>query len=365
MLRGWGGQSNRILTEARGAIRAGHQVAFAVPHIAVLGERGREAGVEILPHYEMRPPAQFWTFIPDVLRMARDIERWKPDLIHMHGSPDTWVTVLAKRLVKGKFPPLIRTRHNMVEWNHSFLNKWLYPQIDSYVTISRYTEKQFHDYPGLTGKPMVLINSVPDVAKFSEAAESIRSEWTEIPPGAFVWGTSARMRWEKAHDILIRAFALLAAEGRPCFLILAGDGSEKGKLEELAQSLKLGPDRIKFLGFRKDVPRVLASVDAYALASRSEALGTSILEALAMGLPVVASNVGGIPDSVRHEDSGLLFESENPASMAAAMRRIMDDAALRARLSEGARRVVAEVFDEERLVRKTLEFYRLVSGLPS
>lgn len=361
MLRGWGGQSNRILVEALGAARAGHHVALAVPHDSVLAQKGLEAGLDVWPSYRFKPPAQPWIFLPDLRRLMMNLRQFKPDVIHVHGSQDTWLVAAARRLSGAHFPPVIRTKHNIFEWRPNVANRWLYRQIDAFISISSFIDKQIDAFPGIGARPRTMIFSVPDTTRIKAQVETMRGELA-LPPGAFLWGSTGRLRSEKGWDVLLPAFAELRRTHPHAHLIIAGDGSDRAKLEQLAGQLGLTPPALQFLGFRKDVPAVLRSLDAYVLASRAEGLGTAILEALAAGLPVVATRVGGIPDSVRDGETGLLAESENPASLATAMRRIMEEPELGKRLGKAACEMIDNEFTEPRLVQKTLEFYEEVTG---
>ncbi len=363
MLRGWGGQSNRILVECRGALNAGHKIALAAPYDCQLYEKAAPLGADAWPHYRMKPPAQVWYTLPDVRRFLRDLERTKPDLIHLHGSQDTWLAVIAKTLCGGKiggrkFPPMIRSKHNIFPWHTNLQNKWLYPRIDAFIAISKYCGQQVQEFPGLADKPRADILSVPDLERFQGAADfGLRQQLAAVGPQTFLWGIAARLRTEKAIDVLIKAMALLRDQGKNCHLVIVGDGSERHALEAQAKQLNLLGQHVTFLGFQQDVPGVLKALDGFVLPSRQEGLGTSALEALAVGLPVVGSNVGGIPESVIHEQTGLLFESENPNSLAKEMARMMDSAGLRERLGQGARQHIETNFTESALVEKTLAFY--------
>lgn len=369
MLRGWGGQSNRILTEALGTRAAGHEVAFAVPHDSVLAAKGREAGLTVFPDYQFKPPAQFWRFLPDLIRLRRDIRAWQPDILHLHGSQDTWLAVVARSL-GGPFPILLRTKHNIFEWKRHASNRWLYGQVDAYESISSFIDIQVAEYPGLAAKPRACIPSVPDVTEISkytrvtDPAERTarRAELMPgVPADCFLWGSTGRLRWEKGFDVLLPAFAELRRTHPRAFLVIGGDGSDRAALEAQAASLGLR-EHVKFLGFRKDVPAILSVLDGYVLASRSEGLGTAILEALAAGLPGVATEVGGIPDSVRHEKTGLLVPNENPTAIAAAMARLMDDEGLRERLGAAAWKMVREEFTAEKLAADTVAYYERLVG---
>ncbi|MCC6546042.1 glycosyltransferase family 4 protein [Candidatus Sumerlaeota bacterium] len=357
MLRGWGGQSNRILVEATGTRRAGHDVALAVPRDAQLGVRGKLADLTVFPHFRFRSPIIVWNFWQDIQDMRRIIDDWYPDIIHTHGSQDTWVVVAVQSLAGKKFPPIIRTKHNIFEWKPSRANKWMYGHLDAFVSISSFVDQQVAGFPGIGDKPRILIPSAPDRTALEKPCNSIRGEIPGCAPGKFLWGSTGRLRSEKGFDVLLKAFARVREKRTDAFLAIAGDGSDRAALELQAKALGLGPDALCFLGFRQDVPALLHSIDAYVLASRAEGLGTAILEALCVGLPVVATHVGGIPDSVTHEQTGLLVPSGNEVALADAMLRIMDDPALREKLKVAGKQKILYEFTEERLIERTLKFY--------
>ncbi len=360
MLRGWGGQSNRIFVEAMGAKEKGHEIAFAIPHDSKLADRARSSGMIVWDNYVMKPPAQFWKFLPDLRRFLKDVKQWKPDLIHLHGSQDTWLAVIASKFLGKDCPPLIRTKHNIFDWKMHGANKWLYRNIDAYLSISTFIDDQLESYEPARKQPRTRIFSVPDLEGINNAEGNLKNE-LKSDDNQFVWISTGRMRSEKGFDILLKAFAEVLKERSHARLVLAGSGSDREILENQARDLGLlEKDRVRFLGFRQDVPALLKSSDAYVLASRSEGLGTAILEALAAPLPVVATRVGGIPDSVRHEETGLLVPSEDAKALSQAMIRMMDEADLRESLSKRAQEMIQEEFTREVLVDQTLTFYEKV-----
>ena len=367
MLRGWGGQSNRILVETRGTLAAGHEVIIAAPYDCQLYQKATPLGAVCLPGYRMKPPAQIWYSLPDFRRLIRDLHTHQPDLIHLHGSQDSWLAVIAKRWCGGRlagkpWPPMIRSKHNIFPWHQNTQNRWLYPKMDAFIAISEYCGQQVAEFPGLAEKPRKSIVSVPDLERFQNAVDTgLRSDLSEVlGPQTFLWGIAARLRPEKAIDVLLRAMAILKSQNRDTHLVIVGAGSEEAMLKSLAHDLGLTAKWVTFAGFRPDVEGVLKSLDGFVLPSRQEGLGTSALEALAVGLPVVGSNVGGIPESVIHEKTGLLFKSECPDSLALEMARVMDSPDLRARLGKGAREHIETNFTEAALVQKTLSFYEEV-----
>lgn len=360
MLRGWGGQSNRILTEARGTRAAGHAVAIAAPTDSQLLDRAEAEGIEVWRGFRFKPPVQVWRFLPDLLLLRRRRREWRPDIIHLHGSQDTWLVVIDKFLSRrGTYPVVIRSKHNIFPWRPNAANRWLYPRIDGFITSAKFIEEeQVARFPGLEGKPRAAIVSAPDLGRFGERKPSpLQDLVPAIREGRFVWGITARLRPEKAIDVLLDAFATVHRERPEAFLVIAGGGSDREALEARAHGLGLDGQAVAFLGHRDDIPEILSGFDAYVLPSRAEGIATSVLEALVMGLPTVAARTGGIPESVIHEQTGLLVDAEDAVGLAKAMIRMMDDPELRARLSANARRLVRERFSVDALVRATLDFY--------
>jgi glycosyltransferase involved in cell wall biosynthesis len=140
---------------------------------------------------------------------------------------------------------------------------------------------------------------------------------------------------------------------------MVGDGPLRADLESLAIDLRI-PDRVKFLGIRLDIPDLMRAADVFALTSVSEAASLTLLEAMASGLPAVATEVGGNPEIVRHDQEGLLFPRGDTTGCAAAFRRLFREPGLAARLGAAGR---ARARDRYRLDRTVEEYYRLYQQL--
>jgi glycogen(starch) synthase len=168
-----------------------------------------------------------------------------------------------------------------------------------------------------------------------------------------------RLHAQKDVDVLLRAAALLRL---PAQVVVAGDGPERGRLEELHRGLRLGR-RVRFLGFvaHDRVPALLRGADVLVMPSRYEELGTALLEAMQCGLPVVATRTGGIPDVVGHEVTGLLVRPGDVAGFAAAIDRLVGDAALRSRFGEAGRARAAD-YRWDGLAGHVLDVYRAALG---
>lgn len=170
----------------------------------------------------------------------------------------------------------------------------------------------------------------------------------------------AAMSPEKDPATLLRAFAAFEAEGPRARLTLAGSGPLEEELRALAVSL--GLREVEFAGWREDVPALLAASDLFVLSSRREGLGSSIMEAMAAGLPVIATRAGGIPELVRDGENGLLVPPGDVAGLAAAMRRLAADRELRRSMGLTARADAVARFGAARMVEAHAALYRRLLG---
>ena len=165
-------------------------------------------------------------------------------------------------------------------------------------------------------------------------------------------GNVARLAPQKDHRTLIEA-ARLVPEAE---FVVAGDGELREQLERQAAG-----SRVRFLGARDDVPEILASLDVFAFPSLFEGLCVAVIEAQAAGVPVVATPVGGIRETVVDGETGLVVPTRDPPALAAAIRRLLEDRPAAEAMAAEAKRRVGERFSVERMVEETLRIY----GTPS
>lgn len=199
-------------------------------------------------------------------------------------------------------------------------------------------------------KLSVIYNGLPVSAFEPVEPESID---TKLPVVLCV----ARLRPEKGHRFLIGAAALLSQRGRPCTLVFVGDGPEWDRLKEQANGLDLD---IRFMGARTDVEGFLARADIVVLPSVSEGLSNAVMEAMAMGRPIVATAVGGTPELL--EDRGILVPASDPATLAEAFVRLFDDPELAASLGTAARAWARKNLDVTVMVDEHIKLYHRLMG---
>jgi L-malate glycosyltransferase len=209
---------------------------------------------------------------------------------------------------------------------------------------------------GMDERKLEVIRSGIDIRRFDgmQPDAGLRAE-IGLPDGGVLIGTVASMAGHKDYPNLLAAAAkVLAADPRIVFCAV-GDGPDEKSVRRMATDLGLG-SRFHFAGFRTDAGRYLKSFDIFVLASKKEGLGTSILDAQAAGVPVVACETGGIPEAVRNGINGLLAQPRNPAALADALLRLVSDPSLRARLAAEAKRTVVS-FDIRRTVEAYIDLY--------
>jgi glycosyltransferase involved in cell wall biosynthesis len=233
------------------------------------------------------------------------------------------------------------------------------------------------------GKPVTVVPYGVDLDLFAPNANAVRPgrviknahpealEGRDSDDAPFVIGAASRFSPEKAVRYLIEAFALLRRRlGERVLLRLAGEGPESAKLEGLARELGIA-DAVEFAGWLEHdaLPAFLNSLDVFVLPSTYEGFGVSAVEASAAGLPVVASDVHGIPDVVRHGVTGLLVAPKDPQALADAIASLADDAPLRRRLGDAGRTYVSTHYDwranaaqMDRLYETVLAQHKVAAG---
>lgn len=184
----------------------------------------------------------------------------------------------------------------------------------------------------------------------------VRAEFT-IPADAPVVGNVAALVDHKDHLTLIAATPAILAAVPSAHVLIVGEGGERPRLERRIAELNLG-GRVHLAGWRENVGDFMAAFTCFALSSHLEGLCTSLLDAMACRVPIVATDTGGVPDLVKNEETGLLVPPRDPAALAAAAVRLLTDAALRDRLRSRAESFAAESFTPECMVEKTEAIYQ-------
>jgi glycosyltransferase involved in cell wall biosynthesis len=215
------------------------------------------------------------------------------------------------------------------------------------------------------GRARVIINGIDAAFVRAAAARAPMSRaMLGLGSDALVLATVARLDPVKRLEVLVHALPLLAARVPEAQLLIVGDGPERDALHALARTLAPG-DRVVFAGAVPDAARVLPLVDLYVTASRREGLPLAVLEAMACGLPVLATEAPGHVDAVEPEVTGRLVPVDDAPGLAAAAALLLRDPALRARMGRAGRERVEQRFSRARVLGEIADLYRAAVGFPA
>jgi len=232
----------------------------------------------------------------------------------------------------------------------------LTPQMNHLVAVSRAIVHKIADERP-SNVPVSLVHNGVDLARYdrTEACCTLAEEY-RLEPNAQIVGVVGRLEPEKGHPTLIDAWPRVLRTVPDAYLLIVGEGSRREALEHQVAELGIG-SRVIFTGRRDDVPAVTAALDVAVLPSYREAQGLTILEAMALSRPVVASNVGGIPEMVEDGRTGLLVPPHDPGALAAAIIRLLVDHPLADMLARAGHDLVHERFCLELMVRSIEDLY--------
>ena len=298
------------------------------------------------------------------------LRRHPQDLVHLHLIHATLYGVLAAR--GPDTPRLVATRHGVEPYQRlpwfRLLARLLDARCARVIAPSQWIADCARRWDGTSAEKIRVIRHGIALERFEQIAarESTRETWG-VDPGALVIGSVARLHPSKDHETLLRAFAAVRERHPALQLVLVGEGPLRKQLVRLTARL-LGADApasgVHFLGERGNVEDLLAGFDIAVLATRREGFGLAALEAMAAGLPLVASNTGALPELLHDGDSGLLVEPGSPAALAQALERLVTRPDLRRALAQRAR-AEAQKYPLSRMVAETAELYAEVALTPA
>ena len=243
------------------------------------------------------------------------------------------------------------------------LKRWLLAHACSVVVaVSTSTRDALLQF-GLRPQSITLIRNGVDTDYYSPGrADELRTE-LGLGPGDLLIGAVGNIRKPKAYEVLLKAAALVLTRVPNCHFAIVGQGDEQqlAPLQELRQSLDIAA-RCHFLGFRKSTPALYRNFDVFVSSSRSEGLSLAFLEAMATGLPVVATRSGGPQEVIEPDLSGVLVPIEDPDALAQGLIGTLLSAETRARLGAAARERVVEAFSLEAVLREYAQLYDKLLG---
>lgn len=299
------------------------------------------------------------------LRRIRHIIRsTKADLVHCHGYKSDVYAYLATRLTA---IPLVATAHN---WTGKTQVRPIYNRLDRlalrrFAFVAAVSDGVAQVLLGsrVAQQKIVRIANGIDLGSFEKAVPTLAPEVRK--DGVPVVGMVGRLVQEKGCDYFLRSAAEILTRFPGVLFVLVGDGPERGSLEQLARELGI-ENNVSFLGHQSDMAGVYASLDICVLPSFVEGMPMTVLEAMAAGKPVIATNVGEVPNVVEQEVTGLVVTPGSVSELSAALARLLNDADLCRRMGKTGRQKARKSFSADLMAEKYLALYQqALRGHPS
>ena len=358
---GMGGAEMQVLSLADNMRRRGHETL--VVSMIPVGELGAEAGRLGVPVETLGMRRG----VPDprgLLRLGRIVRRWRPDVVHSHMVHANILARLTRLL--SPMPALVSTVHNIYEGGalHMAAYRATDRLADRNTIISQAAADRYLRLKAVSRGTLRVIPNGVDLERFRVAPAARAALRASLGLGEeFAWLAVGRFEEAKDYPNLLHAFAQVAGGGPGPVLLLVGQGTRRGEIEGLASRLGLAA-RVRFLGVRRDVPDLMSAADGYVMSSAWEGLPMVLLEAAAVGLPIVATQVGGNDEVVRDGVNGLLVPSRDARALANAMGRVMAlSAEERGLMADRGRAHVRAHYALTGVLDRWESLYRELSGL--
>ena len=283
---------------------------------------------------------------------------WDIDVVHCHYLREHYTALLAKKY--NKKIRVVYTNHFVLANDAvtRFTNRMMDKKQDQMIAVCNKGKEQLIANGWSGERIQVIFNAVDMEAWAGDRSESTLRAELGIPEDRFVMLCASRFAEDKGHKYLVDSVKRLTElSDKPFTLVLAGDGPLLEPTQTQVRELDL-EEQVKFIGFRKDIKNLYKGSDLYVNSSQHEALSFLIIEAMAAGLPVIATDMGGNSDIVNDEmGCGLLVEYDDPDSMAAAMKRFLEDPAFAAQCRQRALATIEEKFEIHKMAQVTYGVY--------
>jgi glycosyltransferase involved in cell wall biosynthesis len=355
-----GGAERHVVDLAVALRRTGHEVTLACSAAGELSERLAAANVPMRVLCERLVKRRVSVAYARELR--RVVEEQRFDLVHAHIYASAAAAAI---VVPDTGVPLIVTEHTEGSWQDRCAQRTsrrVYQRAGYVIAVSNAIRRRLVERDGVPpGKLIVVPNAVIPASDTNQGTSSmLPDEWREGP----LVGVVARLQPEKGIDTLLKAAARVSSSCPAVRFLIVGDGPLREELLGLADRLGLR-ERVRFLGHRTDARALIGLLDVLVVPSLTEGAPLIVLEAMAAGVPLVASAVGGIPDQLRHDREGLLIPPDDTAALGDAILELLHDPNRARRLGEAGRRRADSALSHKEMVRKIEAVYHAALGRPT
>lgn len=353
--RTWRGGQQQALLTVLGLRERGHRAVLVAHPEGELYKRASEGPdlVALAPMTEIDLAAAW--------RLSRVVRQFRPAIVHAH-DPHA-VSMAATALSFGAVspsPPLVASRRVDFHLSGNSLSRWKYRQVTRFIAASGAIRDILVD-DGIPAEMVTVVHDGIDVARVQRWPTSDMHATFWLPHGVPVVVNVGALVGHKGQRHLLEAWPLVMRAVPDAHLVILGEGELRAPLERQVKDLHL-ERAVRLPGFRDDVISLMRSADLFVMSSVTEGLGSTVLDAMALGLAVVGTRAGGIPEAVVHGETGLLVPPAEPKPLASAMVRLLKDPLLRAQYGHAGRTRVEQHFGVNKLVEGTLAVYQDLVG---
>ena len=343
--RSFRGGENQVLILLRGLATRGMENVLFTPGTGLLAAKARGEGFPVSP-----VPLRFELDVLSVLRVARELRRLRPDVVQFHDAHAVMLGGLACALAG------IKARVGTRRVDYPLRSPWKWRRFCGRVIAISAVVRDVLVADRIPASRVRIVPSAVNTARF-EKRDALRARRTlGLEQGRPLIVCPAALTAQKDHANLLEAIPRFHREFPQALVLLVGEGELEKALRKQASELGLGEDRLRFLGWRDDVPDLLAASDLFVMPSRFEGLCSAALEAMWCGVPVVTTDAGGLPEAVG--DCGRLVPAGNPQALAEAMMAALRNPEESRRLAQAAAARARTKFGPDSMVEGTLAVYR-------
>jgi glycosyltransferase involved in cell wall biosynthesis len=347
----WRGGQQQVLLTVLGLRAGGHKAVLVAHPEGELFRRASE-GPDLFP---LAPVNEI--DLATAWKLSKIVRRWKPQILHAHDPHAVSMAALGLSFgAPDPRPKLIASRRVDFHLQSHAFSQWKYRQVDGFIAAS-HAIRDVLVQDGIPSGRIEVVHDGIDVEKIQHRPPiDLHAEYW-LPHGVPVIVNVGALVGHKGQRFLIEAMPQVLREVPDAHLIIFGEGELRAALERQVKQLSIAR-RVLLPGFREDVLSLMKTADLLVMSSVTEGLGSAVLDAMAMGLPVVGTRAGGIPEAVVPDVTGVLVEPSDPRALAEAIVSLLKDADRRRSYGEAGRRRVTEHFGVDRLVDGTLQCYR-------
>lgn len=360
--KAFGGAEHYLLLLAEGVRALGHEAVFFLPGDADWRPRVEE-GTWAVCECSGDPSAGF---LKRMSALRRALKRIAPDILHIN-LPSTYAASFSAGAMVGRLQGcrVVTTEHlSMIgrSRKRAPIKAFFTSFVDEIIAVSDATRRGLVETHGIGERKITVVLNGVNLKELDSVSRDQARSRLGTEPGAVVLGCAGELIKRKGHSYLIDAFAEIKKdhEGR-LQLIVVGDGVERGELERQVKSEGI-EDSVVFAGNVTGAGPLLKAFDIFVMPSLMEAMPFALLEAMAGGVPCVATDVWGIPEVVRDGETGLLVPAGDTPALKRAILRLLADPGLRGRMGDASRAAAEARFSLESMVSNTVAVYERVTG---